>query len=576
MQDDDGWLLFGQPRRIITAVSAPQVLPALRAVETAVNTERWYAAGFLTYEASAAFDLTVHPAPGALPLLWFGLFDAPERLAQLPPATSSDFSISEWQPAISQPVYQQAIDQIKAQIAQGYTYQVNYTFPLQATFSGEPRRFFDQLVAAQQGQFAAYLDLGDRVICSVSPELFFEKNGRLLRSRPMKGTAVRGRTLLEDQQRMSELRLSEKNRAENVMIVDMIRNDMGRVADLGSVRVPHLFDIERYPTVLQMTSTVEAETDIGLTELMQNMFPCASITGAPKVRTMQIIRQLEPAPRGIYTGSIGFVSPDGRMRFNVAIRTVQFDRRTSQASYGVGGGIVWDSDAAAEYAECRLKAQVLTEKRPSFELLESLLWRPDSGFWLLAEHLDRLTRSADYFGFAITPAAWRAALETAVSGQTEPLKVRLTVDAAGKTAVMLEPLSQRAVDRPTLRLAAQPISTENVWLYHKTTNRTVYTTRQQPDADETIFWNERGELTETTYSNLVLLLDGELVTPPIESGLLGGTFREWLLRHPAGHENPHGLAVRERLLLLPDLDRCDGIFLINSVRGWRRGHLRYR
>ena len=335
-----------------------------------------------------------------LPLLWLGLFHAPEVWSDLPD-TALAHTLGPWEPAIDRATYRQAIAAIKEQIAAGYTYQINYTFPLGAAFKGEPWPLFVQLALAQRGRYAAYVDTGRHVVCSASPELFFQKADGVLTSRPMKGTAPRGRTVAEDEAQRAWLFASEKNRAENVMIVDMIRNDMGRVAEVGSVRVPVLFEVERYPTVLQMTSTVTSRTNVSVADVFKALFPCASITGAPKVSAMGIIADLEPAARGVYTGAIGYLAPGGRAQFNVAIRTVVVDRQTGRATYGVGSGVVWDSDADEEYDECLLKARVLAAERPDFELLETMLWRPETGVFLLDRHLERLADSAEYFGIAV-------------------------------------------------------------------------------------------------------------------------------------------------------------------------------
>ncbi|HFE67314.1 MAG TPA: aminodeoxychorismate synthase, component I, partial [Chloroflexi bacterium] len=324
-----------------------------------------------------------------------------------------------------------------------------------------------------------------------------------------------------------------------------------------------LFAVERYPTVLQMVSTVQARTRRPLSEIFRAMFPCASITGAPKVRTMEIIRELEPQPRGVYTGAIGFISPGGTAQFNVAIRTALVDRERGTAVYGVGSGIVWDSDAAAEYEECQVKAQVLAAKRPSFQLLESLLWQPGEGYFLLEGHLRRLADSAIYFDIPLDGAAARQALARFALSLAEPCKIRLLVSLAGEMEIEAVPLAQGARRQPLrVALADTAVSSENVWMYHKTTRREWHNAARAayPDCDEVILWNERGELTEATTANVVLDMDGELVTPPVSSGLLAGTFRNHLLANGR---------IRERILTKADLSRARQIFLINSVRRWQ-------
>jgi para-aminobenzoate synthetase/4-amino-4-deoxychorismate lyase len=583
LQTGDHWLAFRQPVRVLQATALPAVQDVMRQVEQAVEAEGLYAAGFLSYEAAPAFDRALRVQAGSeTPLAWFGLFRAPDLLADL--EAGGDFTIGSWQPAIGRDRYIPAIDQIKAQIAQGNTYQVNFTFPLHATFTGDPWGLFVRLAEAQRASYAAYVDTGRHVICSASPELFFHLGDGVLTSRPMKGTAARGRTLAEDEAQAAWLRASEKNRAENVMIVDMIRNDMGRVAEWGSVAAPSLFDAERYPTLWQMTSMVTARTRASRFHILQALFPCASITGAPKVRTMEIIAGLEPAPRGVYTGAIGWMAPGGRAQFNVAIRTVVIDRLAGQATYGVGSGVVWDSDADREYEECLLKAQVLTARAPDFDLLETLRWTPEEGYFLLDRHMQRLRDSAAYFAIPLDLAAAQQALAEAVASlPSQPQRVRLLVDQAGRCRTEAAPGSgdfsrfwdaqtpeavtaRRSPSPVRVGLAPTPVDSTDVFLYHKTTRREVYDAalRSRPDCDDVLLWNERGEVTESCIANVALGLDGRLVTPPVGCGLLAGTLRGLLLEQGR---------LAERVITLADLARCDGIYLLNSVRGWREAAL---
>lgn len=564
LQANGQWYTFHDPVDVEAVSRAEEVMPVLRRVETAVGEHGLYAVGFITYEAAAAFDLAVHPPVDGLPLLWFGLYRAPSISDRLP-ATTDPYHLDEWRASVGWGEYQAAIERIKAEIAAGYTYQVNYTHNLRADFQGDPRGLFADLAAAQQAEYAAFADTGRHAICSASPELFFRLDGEALVSKPMKGTAPRGLTLAEDKANMDWLHRSEKNRAENVMIVDMIRNDMGRVARTGSVQVPELFAVERYPTVLQMTSTVTATTGAPLSEIMAAMFPCASITGAPKVRTMQIIHELEPEPRGVYTGAIGYLAPERQAQFNVAIRTVLVDREKGTAAYGVGGGIVWDSQAAEEYEECRIKARVLTVRRPPFSLLESLLWTPQDGYFLLEAHIRRLLDSAEYFGIDVAETAVRETLASVERQVTDEdgLKVRLLVAQDGNISMEMVPLSQGERPEPLrVGLAAEPVDSASVWLYHKTMRREVYEAARaaRPECDEVILWNERGEITEALTSNIVVELGGQLWTPPVSSGLLAGTFRGLLLSQGD---------IQERVITRWELRHATGMWLINSVRGWQ-------
>ncbi|MDA0323489.1 MAG: aminodeoxychorismate synthase component I [Verrucomicrobia bacterium] len=523
--------------------------------------ETQHVVGFLAYEAAAALDsacVTHEPAAG-LPLAWFGVFGPPETHDELPGCGDEEPCLGEWVASVSREEYDASLDRIRSFLLEGDTYQVNYSFRLRSPFSASPYALFHALQRSQQARHSVFIETDAFAIASASPELFFELDGDRLRSRPMKGTAARGLTYAQDLQAGDLLRESGKNRAENIMIVDMIRNDLGRIANAGSVRPVSLFDIERYPTVLQMTSTVEAKSDASLYQVMRAMFPCASVTGAPKIRTMQIIKQLESSPRGVYTGCVGMMGPGRQASFNVAIRTVSVDKHARQAEYGVGGGIVWDSVNASEYAECLTKAAVLTRVVPEFDLLETLLWEPDAGFFLLEVHLDRLRNSAHYFGFKMDHHAIQQRLhETAVRFTTSAKRVRLLLARDGElrlehadASIPVAPLS--------VVLAEDPIDASDPFLYHKTTHRVVYERARQarPGADDVILYNERGEVTEFTSANLVIERDGQRVTPPVECGLLGGTFRQVLLDRNE---------ITESIITIDDLKSADKITLINSVR----------
>ncbi len=488
------WLCFQQPEQIIEAHSLEEVVPCLQQLETTINQHHLYGAGFISYEASRAFDsaLETHE-PSSLPLLWFGLYRQPEFI-QLPAPTTAEDYLLDWCPMVTREEYERAIASIKEHIARGETYQVNYTMRLQAPFKGNSWELFLKLVQSQQADYGAYFENDRFALCSASPELFFRLSGDRLTSRPMKGTAERGLTLAEDEAIAQWLQSSEKNRAENVMIVDMIRNDIGRVAHIGSVRVPSLFDVERYPTLWQMTSTVTGTTTAALSEIMAALFPCASITGAPKARTMGIIRDLEATPRGIYTGCIGFVSPRREAQFNVAIRTVLIDKASDRAEYGVGGGIVWDSVSADEYGECQVKARVLTANRPEFSLLETMLWQPTEGYFLLSYHLQRLRESAVYFRYPLDLDAVKEKLAVlAKSLRPVPHKVRLLVAADGGVTVEASQFYGNS-EPMKLGLSPLPVDATNVFLYHKTTNRQVYDRARSacPNCDDAILWNQRG------------------------------------------------------------------------------------
>jgi len=547
--------VFGAPQRVLVAHRPDEVLGVLAAVEREAAAGH-IAAGFVAYDAAPAFDsaLVAHRDP-ALPLAWFAIYVKAPRAEGLPQHGLTPEL--DWNSDLAAPAYRSTLDRIRAWIAAGDTYQVNFTFPMRARFAGDAHALFGALAAAQPTDFGWFIDTGDVAILSVSPELFFRLDGNRIHCQPMKGTAPRGLSFEDDAHRARVLQQSGKERAENVMIVDMVRNDLGRIAESGSVRVASLFDAQRLDTCWQMTSTVEATTNASLPDIFRALFPSASVTGAPKVRTMQIIRELELAPRGVYCGAIGIVGPGRRAEFSVAIRTVTVDRAQGQAVYHVGSGVTWDSAPHAEFEECRLKAAVLTHRRPEFDLLESLRW--DNEYWLLEGHLRRLQRSAEYFGFAFDAAAIRQALSRFEHDLDVPAKVRLTLSREGRVHIEAAPLGEIIAWR--IALAAEPVESSDVFLYHKTTHRTAYDRAHAlcPDADDVILWNERRELTESLRANIALRLGEEWFTPPIASGLLGGVFREHLLREGA---------LRERVLTLDDLDTADELRLINSVRGW--------
>ena len=556
------WLHFCNPRRIISAYRIEKVIPALNLIEKTVNKHGLYAAGFIAYEAAPAFDpALVVNRNGSFPLIWFGMYSQPEQ-RRFPTARKCcpDQSLT-WRASLTRDAYQDAIAKIKKNIEEGDTYQVNFTYRLTSRFIGDPWAYFIELVKAQNARYGAFVNTEKWSICSASPELFFHLDGNKLSSRPMKGTASRGLTLRDDIKQAQWLHHSEKNRAENIMIVDMVRNDMGRIAYTGSIQVDSLFAIEKYPTLWQMTSTVIAETKAGLSEILRALFPPASITGAPKSRTMQIIAELETGPRRIYTGSIGLVSPGRKAQFNVAIRTVLIDKMKGQAEYGVGGGIVWDSTETAEFEESQTKAKILTERSPDFSLLETILWTSESGYYLLQQHLARLKDSAIYFSFTADIDAIRDKLLSLTRAFPRTAhKVRLLVAKDGRITCKPEAFRHSIVKHiQRVCLAKSPIDSSNLFLYHKTTNRLVYDQALAacPGYDDVILWNEKGEVTESCIANIVVELDGKLYTPPVQCGLLAGTFRACLIEQDK---------VRERVIRLKDFARSSHIYLINSVR----------
>jgi para-aminobenzoate synthetase/4-amino-4-deoxychorismate lyase len=558
------WLVFGSPEDVCLARDRAEVAGAVSRACRLVEDEQLYAAGFVCYEASAAFDpaLVTHPG-GPLPLVCLGLFRAPERLDRLPDAGTPG-PRHAWAFVGTRQEYLAAIAAIKVEIAAGNTYQVNYTVRQRADGIQDAWDLF--LTTASDAPYAAYIECGDHAIVSASPELFFELDGDKLRCRPMKGTAARGMTTAEDREKRRALHESAKDRAENVMIADMVRNDLGRIAVPGTVAAEALYAIEKYRTVWQMTSTVSASTRASVADIFCALFPSASVTGAPKVASMKLIAALEDSPRQVYTGAIGYIAPHRRARFSVAIRTAVVDRKTRTGVYGVGGGIVWDSDAEDEYQECLNKARVLGTSVPEkdFSLLETMLWSSGDGFALLPEHLERLEGSAEYFDFSFDRVAIEMRL-AAVGDTLSPAakhRVRLLLRRNGSVEIETQPAPPVGEDHHLrLALATSPVNTRDPFLYHKTTRREVYeqALAAADDCDDVLLWNEEGNLTESSIGNVVLRLGRALWTPPVSCGLLAGTFRRQLLR-----EN----AIRERTLGVHELADAEAIYLINSVRGW--------
>ncbi len=520
----------------------------------------YFAVGFLAYELGECF-VEISSAEPEFPLLWFGIFEQPRRiqLKSLPqkirrPGLEAEINKSE---------YRSGFEKIKDYIRRGETYQVNYTYRARGEFAGPAQSLFSDLFQNHPVPYAAFIDTGRYLLLSLSPELFVRRRGDRLFTRPMKGTVERGKTGAEDRELQRWLRNDPKNRAENLMIVDMLRNDLGRVAKPGSVEVPELFAVEKYETVHQMTSAVSAavEPATGWTEIMESLFPCGSVTGAPKRRTMKIIREVETSPRKIYTGSIGFLQPTGDFTFNVAIRTLLVDKQCGRAELGVGGGVVADSEPESEWEEAALKSKFTGHKRPDFSLIETMRFSPGEGIPLLEHHLRRLQESAEYFSRPLNCSKIRRALQTKLNGVVSPRMVRLLVDGAGKFSVELKPLPE-PVDEIQVALADEPVNSSNRFRYHKTTRRALYDRyrrrAEREDIFDYLFLNEAGKLTEGTITNLFLETDSKLLTPACECGVLPGVMRKQLLEEREAVETK---------LTPGDLQQAERLLLTNAVRG---------
>jgi para-aminobenzoate synthetase/4-amino-4-deoxychorismate lyase len=501
------------------------------------------------------------------------------------PGPEAEFIIDNLRLNVERGKYLEAIQRIKSYIAAGDTYQVNYTLKLLFDFAGSLPEFYSSLRRNQSVSYSGIIKNSETTILTFSPELFFRKMGDVIDVRPMKGTMVRGRTMFEDREFVDLLQHDIKNRSENVMIVDLLRNDLGRLSRMGGVKVQSLFDVETYETLHQMTSSIRGEVNrpVTLEEMFKALFPCGSVTGAPKIRTMEIIRELEAADRGVYTGAIGFISPDGEAVFNVPIRTVVL--QGNKGEMGIGSGIVWDSDPAGEWEECRLKGRFLTTPAPEFKLIETMLWHPDSGYWLLDLHLDRLSESAHYFFYSLDPEKIKAVLdEVALDfGRTASGKcrrVRLTLSKTGELEIThadlyvksfpaIEPSAIMQLktyeDPPKVIFSSRNTDSNSVYLFHKTTLRKLYDEERARFVDklgfyEVLFINEKGEVTEGSYTNIFLQKGDRLITPPISCGLLPGVLRKYLLQ-----QFPD--LVVEAAFSKSDLEQAEAVYVGNSVRG---------
>lgn len=585
--------LFLAPERVLEAREPSEVPGLFAEIEGSVRKGR-VAAGFFAYECGEAFEPTAGlPEPKVdWPLAWFGIYERqfafdhelgsfrgaePPGLATLAGSTgeSADQGVLvALQPGTREEDFTEQIAAIHEWIRAGDVYQLNFTFPMRANYSRSSAALFRAALARQPVEYAAFLHWEKgRHILSLSPELFFgieqQSAGSVITTRPMKGTAPRGRTTAEDTLIAARLRNDEKNRSENVMIVDLLRNDLGRLCEFGSVKADDLFTVERYPTVWQMTSTVTGllRANVGFYDVFRALFPCGSVTGAPKVRAMQLLARLEGRPRGVYTGAIGYFSSQ-RTVFNVAIRTLELEG--SNAQIGVGSGIVIDSDAAEEYRECLLKAEFLTRPDEPFSLVETMLW--SGNFPLIELHLDRLIDSASYFGFPCDRAEVKSALLAAAAAFEDqwPHKLRLLLHADGQIRIEQGLLNREPAPfdrRARVCLAAERTDPADRFLYHKTTHRPVYAgafkAATEAGFNDVLFLNRLGQITEGAISNVLIEKNGRWLTPPVECGLLPGVYR----RHLLATRND----IEERILALDDLRSADAIYLCNAVHGLRRG-----
>jgi len=547
---------FTQPIKELKTRDLSEVADLLAQVES-YQEQGYYVVGYISYEAAPAFEekLAVHTAPllGEY-LLYFTVHDSVE-ISPIP-LTYDDIDLpSNWQEVTSEADYEKAIAQIHHHLRQGDTYQVNYTVQLKQDLSANPFDIYNRMVVEQEAGYNAYIEHDEMAVISMSPELFFEQNDRELTTRPMKGTTQRGVTDQEDLAQASWLEQDPKNRSENMMIVDLLRNDMNRISEVGSEHVERLCQVEQYSTVWQMTSTIKSQlrADVDLIAIFRSLFPCGSITGAPKIATMEIIKNLEPQPRGVYCGTIGLLLPNGRRIFNVAIRTIQLYK--GQAIYGVGGGITWDSTWESEYREVHQKAAVLYRKQTRFQLIttgeisqKSLLFEE--------QHLERLTKASRYFAYPFNPEELRQKIEEECQAcdSHQDYRLRIILSKSGEMELSRQILTSLSPTFCKAKLCLQEADLNQSFTYFKTTHRPHLSLGEQ----EKIYHNKSGELLETSIGNLVLKIAGKFYTPPIRLGILPGIYRQHLLE--TGQ-------VKEKIMTLEDLNQAEAIYGCNAVRG---------
>lgn len=572
--------VYENPKDIISITDPGQVELGLSLMEKALS-DGCHVAGWISYEAGLCLEKKLNslvPAKLEVPLIYMGIFESRAILDTQSAehywqreSEKLGYNLSNLKLSQSREEYRDAFNKIQQYLSAGDIYQVNYTLKACFDFEGSARALYSALRNAQAVEFAAFMESEDLSVLSLSPELFVKKDGDLLVAKPMKGTGRRGRFSEEDECLAATLYNSEKDRAENLMIVDLLRNDLSKIAEPGSVEVSKLYEIEKYKTLFTMTSTINARAgqDISPTKLVRSIFPCGSVTGAPKIRAQQIINELEPHQRAIYTGAIGYFKPSGDMCLNVPIRTLTLDKK-GKGELGIGGAIVADSVSEHEYDECLLKAEFLTKAHPRFDLIESIGWSKSSGFDQLGDHLDRLEKSADYFSFNFDRETSTRQLQEHAKyldvGEEDRIKVRLLLSKTGSVSITSELVPKLDIANiQTIVISAKSVDRHEPEYFHKTTLRSLYDTELQAKRLETgcfdvVFTNDKGEITEGSFTNIFVKKDGILCTPKRKSGLLNGIYRERLLNDP-------DVKAREETLFVRDLYDAEQIFLCNSVRG---------
>jgi para-aminobenzoate synthetase/4-amino-4-deoxychorismate lyase len=534
-----------------------------------------YACGYISYEAGYSFEeklKLLHKNSGNK-LISFNFFNK-ENVQIIPTKEISfkkidkllskrNYQVKDFRLNQSQSEYEKNIEEIKRLIAEGDTYQVNYTLKSKFNFTGDISSFVAMLLFNQSAEYSVFINDSDNYIISTSPELFFKTEGERIIAKPMKGTIKRGANLEKDNRQLEELLASKKDRAENIMIVDLLRNDIGKISEFNSIAAKSIFEIEKYESLYQMTSTVNGILkEKSLSYIIQNIFPCGSITGAPKIKTMEIISRLEKEERGLYTGTIGLIE-NGELNFNVPIRTIIIDKKNNNGEMGIGSGIVWDSNAKAEFEETKLKSFFLTNQTEYFELLETMLIK-NGKIFLLEYHIERLRETANYFLFNFNENKIRRILSKLIStlNKNKKYKVRLLLTKWGEIRYSFEQLEQKKSSGRVI-ISEKRTDSNNTFLYFKTTNRELYNSEftkwGSKEFDDVLFLNEKGEVTEGAISNILISKNNRLYTSPLSSGLLNGCYRKYLL-----DKNDN---IIEKKIFINDLLNADSITIFNSVRG---------
>jgi para-aminobenzoate synthetase/4-amino-4-deoxychorismate lyase len=566
--------LFVDPVKIIKVNSFKGVNRAFKDIEEC--SKRFYLGGYFAYELGYYFEKDLFKSAGSFhtPLIHLAVFKKRFYFNHKTGDTNivnpdvflnrirkESYSLRNLELDIGSREYRSKILKIKDCIRKGDTYQVNFTAKYNFGFTGSAFSLYNELTSQQRVQYSAFCKFGKKYIISLSPELLLKREGSKIYSQPMKGTIARGRSIEQDKENAIKLKASLKDRAENLMTVDLVRNDLGRVSNINSVKVSQAFKVRKYETILQMTSEVKSVLRKGATyfDIFKNIFPGGSVTGAPKIKTMQIIKDLEKTPRGVYCGAIGFISPDKKAAFNLPIRTITIAK--SNGEMGVGGGIVYDSLAKDEFAECKLKAKFLTHRHDDFKLIETLLW--DKEYKFIKEHLGRLKRSAKYFDFNYHLTDIHRKLKEMTKGfiKGRQYKVRFLFGKEERLESEVLEISPVKGIRYVV-ISKHKINPDNLFLYHKTTNRALYDAEYSSYAAQgyfdVIFLNTRGEFTEGAISNLIIQKKNRFYTSPVSSGLLAGIYREYLIKKHA---------IKEQVITKDDLISAERVFLCNSVRG---------